>query len=140
MNGFLGVANGIEQVLTLAIEEIVTLLRFVVLFQCLWIHGTHGLDFGPDFLVEALGFGDTVVIQRGLGQLIDGDIQFLAAGFIQEFELGLKLDQLHFDVRPMLAGFVHLHADRLEALLAGGQRCAHASGFFGAMIHLRFDR
>ena len=38
VNGFLGVANGIEQILPLGVQEIVALLRFLKFFQSLRIH------------------------------------------------------------------------------------------------------
>ncbi len=57
LNRFLGIADRIEQVLPLRVQEIVALLRFLELFERLRIHRTQRLDPRADFLIALLGFG-----------------------------------------------------------------------------------
>ena len=56
LDGFLGVADRIEQVLALRVQELVALLRFVKFFERLRIHRTQRFDARADFLVALLGF------------------------------------------------------------------------------------
>ena len=108
LDGFLGIADGIEQVLALRVQELVALLRFVILFERLRIHRAQRFDAGADFLIALLGFFNV----DGLGafrfrllrgrDLAGGGAQFLAAGFVEILQLGLFAHQFQFDVRALL--------------------------------------
>ncbi len=54
-----------------------------------------------------LGFGDGIGIRHRIvrrRQFLHRAVQFLAAGLVQEFQLGLLAHQFHFDLRALLAG------------------------------------
>ena len=105
VDGFLGVADGIEQVLALRVQKIVALLRFLEFFERLRIHRAQRFDARLDFLVFLLGFGESGLVEHDFfacRQFFERSVQFLAAGFVQVLQLGLLLHQLEFDLRALL--------------------------------------
>src|SRR5260370_8492599 len=58
LNGLLGIANGIEQVLPLGVQKLITLLCFLILFERLWIHGAQRFDARADLLIALFGLVD----------------------------------------------------------------------------------
>ena len=60
LDGLLGVANGIDQVLPLRAQEILALLRFLELLHGRRVHRSQRLDAVAHFGGRLLGFGDGV--------------------------------------------------------------------------------
>ena len=112
-----GVADGIEQVLPLGVQEVVALLRFLEFFERLRIHRAQRFDARLHFLILLLGFFQTRFIQNRLfarGKLFQGRVELLAAGFVQVFQLGLFLHQLQFDLRSVFLRGLDVNAQLLE--------------------------
>ncbi len=122
LDGFLGIADGIEQVLSLRVQELVALLRLVILFERLRIHRAQRFDAGTDFLIALLGFFDVDRLSAFRFRLLRGcdlarrGAQFLAAGFVEIFQLGLLAHQFQLDVRALLLRGLGVDAQRLQAL------------------------
>jgi len=64
LNRLLRIADGIEQILALRVQEVVALLRLLEFFQRLRIHRPQSLNPRPHFLVTLLGFRHTGLVQR----------------------------------------------------------------------------
>ncbi len=116
LDRLLRIANGIEQILPLRVEEVVALLRFLEFLESLGIHRPQGLDARANFLVPLLRFRHAGLVQRNIffpgqagGDLRRRGVQLLAAGFVQILEVALFLDQLQLDLgAPLLR---HLRFD-----------------------------
>jgi hypothetical protein len=108
LNGLLGVADGIDQVLALRAQEIVALLRLLILLHGGGVHRAEPFDAVAHLVGRLLGFGDGVAIGDGIvggGQFLHRAAQFLAAGFVEVLQLGLLAHQVDFDLRALLLAF-----------------------------------
>ena len=135
-DGFLRIADGIEQILPLHAEELLALRSFLKLLHGLRVHRTQRLDARAHFFIKALGVGDGFGVGNGFvagGQFFNRAIQFLAAGLVEIFQLGLAADQIDFDLRAIGVGLLHHDAQQLQFVFGGGERFAHA-GFFGGQL------
>ena len=116
LNRLFGVADGIEQVLPLRVQEVVALLGFLKFFERLRIHGAQRLDLRADFLIALLRLPPRRLRRarrlRADAHLGRGGVQLLAAGFIQVFQIGLFLDQLQLDLRALFLRGLRFHAQR----------------------------
>ena len=105
LDGLLGIADGIDQVLALRAQEVVALLGFLKLFHGRGVDRAQRFDAVADFVGRLFGLGDGVGIgdrRLGVGQFHDRAVELLAAGLVEEFQLGLLADQVHFDLRALL--------------------------------------
>ena len=87
-------------------------------------------------LGDRIGVGDRLVARR---QLFDRAVQLLAAGLVEELQLGLFAHQLDFDLRPLLVPLLHQRAQHLQLLLAGAQRLAHPGVLRRHLVDARFQ-
>ena len=117
------------------------LLALLKFFERLRVDGTKGFDARAELVVLPLGFGKSFAIgQLFLGghQLFDGRVQFLAAGFVEIFQLGLFLHQVDFEFRALLVRGLDFGAQALQLLLGIGQHLAHLRLFKRQTIHFGF--
>jgi len=94
MDRLLGIANGVEQILALRIQEVVPLLGFFKLLHSLSVHRAQRFNPRPHVLVALLRFRQAVFIQHSLFRLchlIQAGVQFLAAGLFQVLQFRLAL-------------------------------------------------
>ena len=111
LNRLLGVADGIDQVLPLRAQEVVALLRFLELFHGRRVHRAQRLDAAAHFAGTACS-ASAMASASGDGssarsQFLHRAVQFLAAGLVQELQLGLLAHQFHFDLRALLVRLLH---------------------------------
>ena len=79
------------------------------------------------FLIAGFAFQQRFFFEHCLfaaRQLVQRRVQFLAAGFVEIFELGLSFDQIEFDLRAPILRRLNFDAQGLEALFQGQQLCA----------------
>ena len=85
MNGLLGIADGIEQVLALRGEEVLTELSFLMLLKCRRVDGSEVFDLRPRLVIRLFGSLQDIGGSVGRGfEVGDGDAEFLAACFIEK--------------------------------------------------------
>ena len=143
LNRLLGVADGIDQVLALGAQEIVALLRLLILLHGGGVDRAQPFDTAAHLVGRLLGFGDGVAIRNGVvggGEFLHRAAQFLAAGFVEVLQLGLLAHQVDLDLRALLLRFLHRRAQSLELFFIGAQGFAHAGILGGHLVDLGFDR
>ena len=119
------------------------LLRFQELFHGGLIHRSERVDAIANLIAGDLRFGDGVPIGHrivGRSQLFHRTIQFLTAGLVEEFQLGLLAYQFDFRLRALLAALVDCGAQRLQLLFASPQLLPHGGILRCHLIDPRFQR
>src|ERR1019366_1152447 len=142
LNRLLGVADGIDQVLTLGAEEIVALLGLLILLHGGGVDGAETFDTVAHLVGRLLGIGHGVAIGDGVvggGEVLHGAAQFLAAGFVEVLQLGLFAHQIDLDLGALLLHFVDRGAQSFKVFFVGAQGFAHGGIFGRHLVDLGFD-
>ena len=134
LDGLLGVADGIDQVLPLRAQEFLALLRFLI-----FLHGrrhspaprssmrarTSLQRCSASAMASASGMGSSAVASSSTG-----DVQFFAAGLVEELQLGLFAHQFDFDLRALFAA---AHPPATRSVLSSSSPARRASRMRGIL-------
>ena len=119
LDRLLRIANGVQQILPLRIEEVVTLLRLLKLFERLRIHRAHRLNAAPYLLILLLGFQQLHLVRLNLhrgSELLNRSAQLLARRLLEELQLAALPHQLHFNLLTLLLRFSRRGSQTLQSL------------------------
>ena len=106
-------------------EEVETLLGFHEFLIRGGVDGAEVFDFGLRFLIRLFGrLDDGGIGVFGDFEFGDRNVQFLAAGLIQELEFGLPPGQFDFDFGPVVMARFNADAEFAQHLIGGGERFA----------------
>ena len=143
LNRPLRIPDRIDQVLPLRAQEVVALLRLLILFHRRRIHRAQRFDAPAHLVRRLLGFRDRLRVRHRFvrrNQFLHRDAQLLAARLVQVLQFRLLAHQVDFHLRPLLLRLLRRRPQTLQIFLVDAQRLAHPRVLRGHLVDLRIER
>ena len=105
LDGLFGIADGIEEVLALRVEEVVALLGLFEFLKRIGIDRAKSFDLAADFGVLLFGFSELRFVEDGCFggcEFSYGDAEFLLTGLFEMPDVALLADEFDFRLLTLI--------------------------------------